>query len=151
MEAAAIGPVQQGRLTHRLIGLQPRHTLGAEGLIGHIATKQKRRIAPQQLGRRFAHQRHERRVELAQVPVANQHDGRGIVKNGRLLLQQFVEQALAPLQLGLRAHALGHLFVQAHNRNALAPRIKHGRQGRLVVVSAAVTALVHKMALPGLP
>ena len=63
-------------------------------------------------------------VELPEPSVADEQDGGRVVKDGRLLLQQFVEQALAPLQLGLRAHALRHFFVQAHDRNALAPSVE---------------------------
>ena len=74
------------------------------------------------------------------MPVAHQHDGRRIVKNGRLLLQQLVEQALAPLQFLLGLDALGHILVQPHDADAPPLAIKHRRQRGFVVVGAAVLA-----------
>ena len=107
-------------------------------------------MAPLQLCRALTHQLSKRRVELAQVPIANQHDGRGVVEDGGLLLQQFVEHALAALQLCLGAHALRHFLLQTHDGNALATLIKNGRQGDFVVVDASIAPLVDEGAAPRL-
>lgn len=107
-------------------------------------------MAPLQLCSALTHQLSKRRVELAQVPIANQHDGRGVVEDGGLLLQQFVEHALAALQLCLGAHALRHFLLQTHDGNALAALIKNGRQGDFVVVKASIAPLVDEGAAPRL-
>ena len=107
-------------------------------------------MAPLQLRRALTHQLSKRRVELAQVPITDQHDGRGVVEDGGLLLQQFVEHALAALQLCLGAHALRHFLLQPHDGNALAALIKNGRQGDFVVVDASIAPLVDEGAAPRL-
>ena len=150
VENTAIGAGQHGRITHRFMRVQAWHDFGAERLERRLSTKQERRMAPLQLRRALTHQLSKRRVELAQVPIANQHDGRGVVEDGGLLLQQFVEHALAALQLCLGAHALRHFLMQAHDGNAFATLIKNGRQGNFVVVQASIAPLVDEGAAPRL-
>ena len=149
LEPGAIQPVQRRGLAQRLARRQCGRDAGGEQVGMARTTEQHRHTEPQQLGCRAAHEVHKRRVELAELPVAHQHDGRRVVEDGGLLLQQFVEQALAALQLLLRLDALGHVLVQTHNTDALATPVKHGGQRGLVVVDAPVLAPVDELALPG--
>jgi hypothetical protein len=68
--------------------------------------------------RRAAEHLREGRIELGQRTAAGQQNGRGVVEDGLLLIQQGVEAALAPGQFLAFAHALGDVLVQADEADA---------------------------------
>ena len=150
-KAAAIQAAQGERFAKLLARGQPRGDACREHIGIARCAKQQRNRLPLQLRCGASHERDKGRVELPKFPVTDQNNGRGIVKNGGLLLEQFIEQAFAPLNLFLRLDPLRHVLVQAHDSNAFAPCVKHGRQGGLVVIDRAVLAAIHELPPPGLP
>ncbi len=149
LENRAVPAHQPRDLPHGFTGFQPALDARHEAPVELLAAEDGFHPAPLQLPGLHAQQLQAGGVEAQQAVIGHDEHGRGVIEDGRLLRERVIEFALAPLQFLVGRDALGHVLVQAHDRDAPATVVEHRRERRLVVVDRAVLPLVDEFAAPG--